>query len=215
MTRRPTPSDAVLVDDSAPEAFGVRVSRQAPRWLDKKGQPLTPDPLAAAWTEMTEAFSRLHGQRLVELMTHLFAQMPAGESVALNWFHDESSCFYLEFSNGWRLTDETQSVRDQPWWDSRSTQEAPNWFPRSKQGLNQWKRWHNLLHCYSISSEVDGLAQERLHDLSEALGGLQAKDLPRIREVLTGERWQALAQQGVLDAALPASPPSRKKTPRF
>lgn len=173
--------------------FSLQMSRKAPKFLDANGMAKNEDPLAQTWEALAEAFSRLHGQRLVELMSVMLSEMPTKEKVILEWENDERSFFYFRFSNGWSLGEWTENANEPNTqrWEHTSTKVAPTWFPRDKVGLERWKHWHNLLCSYTIDSKVDHLAQDRLEKLSQRLGGLSKKDLPAIEAALVGTEWSS------------------------
>jgi hypothetical protein len=193
--------------------FSLKMSRKAPQFLDENGMAMEHDPLAETWKSLSEAFSRLHGQRLVELMTVMLGSIPKDEKVILEWEHDERSFFYLRFSNGWSLGAWTEN--DQPnqhRFNHQSTAMAPEWFPRDEPGIDRWKHWHNLLHCYCIDQRVDNLALERLQKLSDKLGGFSQKDLPRIQKALVGAEWGSSLEY--MEIAGATAEPTAKPGPR-
>ena len=147
----------------------------------------------------------------MEVMEALFQAMPAGEKIWMDWACDETTEFFLRFSNGWSLGQHTSNPEEPETmnWEHPGSLGAPAWFPRSRSGLLRWKQWHSLLHCYTIDPGVDGLAQERLHALAEKRGGLSAQDLPLIRETLVGPVFGAGLASIRLDEAL--DPPANAK----
>lgn len=170
--------------------FSMKVSRKAPRFLDDNGMPLTDDTLNTTWEALSEAFSRLHGQRIYELMHALLHEVPKDEKVILEWEGDEIYLFYLRFCNGWSLsayTDDCDFPAERH--EHRSDAVAPAWFPRTQDGLVKWKTWHNYLHNYSINASVDAIVFNRLYALSDQKGGLSRKDLPDIEHALVGPEW--------------------------
>lgn len=201
--------------DTLPTAFSLHISRQAPPLLDKNGERLPEDPLAETWKQLREAFSRLHGQRLVEVMEHLFKAMPPGEKIWMDWQHDERADFFLRFSNGWCLGEGCGSADEQSFSWQHTEEHAPKWFGRDEATLNRWRQWHSLLHQYTIDPGVDGDAQKRLHDLSTKCNGLSTKDLPLIRKTLLGPVWGSSLDFVRLDGALePGAPTPNGKQQR-
>lgn len=182
------------------EEFSLRISARAPKFLDTNGHApdQKDDPLAQTWNRLTEAFSRLHGQRLYEVMERMFHEMPEDERVYLYWYSDESQSFHLLFSNGWAFDTFVRKVSDlnrpnSPYMnpfgeDNKSS--APKWMERKAATIDRWSQWWNLLHCWQVGPEVDHKAQERLQALDGGKG-LSRADLPRIREALVGTQWQS------------------------
>lgn len=191
--------------------FSLQMSRKAPKFLDENGMALQHDSLAETWKALSEAFSRLHGQRLVELMTAMLGEIPKDEKIILEWEHDEQSLFYLRFSNGWALSAWTEDVQLKPS-QGNTSEIAPVWFPRDKIGLNRWLHWHNLLHCYCIDPHVDTLAFDRLQKLSDRLGGFSAKDLSAIQQALVGDEWSSSLEY--MEIAGATATPTAKPGPR-
>lgn len=176
--------------DANNQDFSMKVSRKAPRFLDDNGIPLADDPLKTTWEALSEAFSRLHGQRIYELMHAILHEVPEKEKIILEWEGDEIYLFYLRFSNGWSLSAYTEKCDlAAERLDHRSSEGAPAWFPRTQDGLVKWKTWHNYLHNYSINASVDAIVFNRLYALNDQKGGLSRKDLPEIERALIGPEW--------------------------
>lgn len=210
------PSKSSKPETSDPSAFSMHVARKAPKFLDESGDRLEDDPLKAVWDNMREAFSRLHGQRILEVMEHVFAAMPAGEKIWMDWVSDESSEFFLRFSNGWSLANYTNSADEESSnWSFPGPAAAPAWFPRDDDDLHRWMRWHSILHQWTIDPSVDGLAQQRLHELCVEQDGLGKDDLPLIKATLLGPEWSSTLDFIEINAQVAQAPATKKPKRRM
>lgn len=192
----------------------LQLSRRAPAFLNAKGKPFAKDPVKETYDELRQAFSRLAGQRMLEVATAALMEMPENEKIVLEWEHDEASNFYLRFSNGWSLALWTGvNGLEKPCdgrFEHKNEAGAPAWFPRSEAGLNRWKVWMTLLINTGIDDEVDALARERLQEFSDQHTGLSRKDLPLIAQALVGEEWQSALNSIELQDGAPAIAGARK-----
>lgn len=192
------------------DAFVLRIARKAPALLKANGRQQTEDVVAQAWEQTKEAFSRLHGQRLLEVMKAMFDAIPKGERIWLEWEEDEQSYFYLRFSNEWSIGNQPIDP-DKPncsRWEHATDNVAPKWFPRDGHGIDAWDDWYNILHQSTIDPQVDALAQKRLME-AVGSGGVTLEDLPRIKLALLGPDWATALARVDINAATAAAPTPR------
>jgi hypothetical protein len=174
------------------QSINLQVARKAPQFLNENGAPMSKDELATLWGDIVETFSRLHGQRLIEVMKHIFKSMPNGEKIRMSWVSDEVSEFFIIFSNDWALCETTEDADEASHnWNLPTKNLAPIWFPRDVESLDKWIFWHSMLSQWTIDANVECKSQKRLHELCKTRDGLCSDDMPLIRATLLGPEWSA------------------------